>query len=192
MQGLRSTDLNSTFPVVAPLIEARYEPDVPILGGRLRLDGSGVVLTRDESPTDPTLPGIDSRRGTFEADWQRTFPLQRHPASIRSSKLAPTSQPWRPAGGPPLTPNPKNATIARTMETAGATLTWPFVKRDGALTIVLEPIAQIALSPTLRQDPRIPNEDSIDFEFDQTNPLQTDKSPGFDIFDSGLRLNGGF
>jgi LPS-assembly protein len=65
------------------------------------------------------------------------------------------------------------------------------VKREGALTIVLEPIAQIALSPTLRQDPRIPNEDSIDFEFDQTNLFQIDKSPGFDILDSGQRLNVG-
>ena len=35
--------------------------------------GSGVVLTRDSSPIDPSEPGIDSRRGTIEADWQRTF-----------------------------------------------------------------------------------------------------------------------
>jgi len=86
---------------------------------------------------------------------------------------------------------PGNATFARTLETAGATLTWPFVKRSGNRTIVLEPIAQLALSPTIRQDPRIPNEDSIDFEFDQTNLFQPNKSPGFDILDSGQRLNVG-
>jgi LPS-assembly protein len=90
-----------------------------------------------------------------------------------------------------MTPNPKNATIARTLETAGATVSWPFVKRAGNLTIVLEPIAQIAISPVLKQDPRIPDEDSIDFEFDQTNLFQIDKSPGFDILDSGQRLNVG-
>ncbi len=192
VQGLRSTDLNGTFPVVAPLIEARYEPDEAILGGRLRIDGSGVVLTRDESPTDPTEPGIDSRRGTVEADWQRTFifsngiridPFLDVRADIFSLGDLPQVN--------PMTPNPKNATIARSLPTAGATVTWPFVKREGALTIVLEPIAQIALSPTLRQDPRIPNEDSIDFEFDQTNLFQIDKSPGFDILDSGQRLNVG-
>jgi len=192
VQGLRSTDLNSTFPVVAPLIEARYEPDQAILGGRLRIDGSGVVLTRDESPTDPTQPGIDSRRGTLEADWQRTFIFSN---GIRIDPFLDARTDVFSLGDlpqiNPLTPNPKNATIARTMETAGATLTWPFVKRDGNLTIVLEPIAQLALSPTLRQDPRIPNEDSIDFVFDQTNLFQVDKSPGFDILDSGQRLNVG-
>jgi len=92
----------------------------------------------------------------------------------------------------PVTPGgARNATFARTLETAGATLTWPFVKRSGNRTIVLEPIAQLALSPTIRQDPRIPNEDSIDFEFDQTNLFQPNKSPGFDILDSGQRLNVG-
>jgi LPS-assembly protein len=192
VQGLRSTDINSTFPAVAPLIEARYEPDQAIFGGRLRIDGSGVVLTRDQSPTDPTQPGINSRRGTVEADWQRSFilangmridPFFDARADVYSLGDLPQIN--------PLTPNPKNATIARTLETAGATLTWPFVKRQGNLTIVLEPIAQIALSPVVKQDPRIPNEDSIDFEFDQTNLFDANKSPGFDILDSGQRLNVG-
>jgi LPS-assembly protein len=192
VQGLRSTDINSTFPIVAPLIEARYEPDQAILGGRLRIDGSGVVLTRDSSPTDPTQPGIDSRRGTVEADWQRTFILGN---GIRidpflDARVDLYSLGDLPPTTPP-TPDSKNATIPRAVETAGATLTWPFVKRQGNLTIVLEPIAQIAISPVVRQDPRIPNEDSIDFEFDQTNLFQIDKSPGFDILDSGQRLNVG-
>jgi LPS-assembly protein len=192
VQGLRSTDINATFPVVAPLIEARWEPDAAILGGRLRIDGSGVVLTRDESPTDPTQLGVNSRRGTIEADWQRSFifangmrldPFLHARADVFSLGDLPQIS--------PATPNPKDATIARTLETAGATLSWPFVKRDGHLTIVLEPIAQLALSPVIKQDPRIPNEDSIDFVFDQTNLFQADKSPGFDILDSGQRLNVG-
>jgi len=192
VQGLRSTDINSTFPVVAPLVEARYEPDDPILGGRLRIDGSGVVLTRDNSPTDPNEPGIDSRRGTLEADWQRSFifpdgirldPFLDARTDIYSLSELPTTTPANPAS--------KNATIPQSIETAGATLSWPFVKRDGNLTIVLEPIAQLALSPVVKQDPRIPDEDSIDFEFDQTNLFQIDKSPGFDILDSGQRLNVG-
>ena len=192
VQGLRSTDISSTFPVVAPLIEARWEPDEAILGGRLRIDGSGVVLTRDSSPTDPTQPGIDSRRGTVEADWQRTFILSN---GIRIDPFLDARADAYSLGDlpqvNPMTPNPKNATIARSVETAGATVSWPFVKRQGNLTIVLEPIAQIALSPVVKQDPRIPDEDSIDFEFDQTNLFQIDKSPGFDILDSGQRLNVG-
>ncbi|HZZ88866.1 MAG TPA: LPS assembly protein LptD [Caulobacteraceae bacterium] len=190
VQGLRSTDVNSTFPLVAPLVEARYEPDSPVLGGRLRIDGSGVVLTRDQSPTDPTLPGVDSRRGTVEADWQRSFifanGMRLDPfADVRADVYGLGDLPQTT----PPTPGAKNATVTRTIPTIGATLSWPFVKREGNLSIVLEPIAQIALSPVIRQDPRIPDEDSVDFEFDQTNLFQFDKAPGFDLIDTGQRLN---
>lgn len=190
VQGLRSTDINSTFPLIAPLIEARYEPDSPILGGRLRIDGSGVVLTRDRSPTDPTQVGVDSRRGSIVLNWQRSFIF------ANGMRLDPfidaRTDVFSLSDLPQATPaSRRNATFARTLETAGATLSWPFVKRQGDLTIVLEPIAQLAISPVLRQDPRIPDEDSIDFEFDRTNLFQADKSPGFDILDSGQRLNVG-
>ena len=190
VQGLRSTDVNATFPAIAPLIEARYEPDTPILGGRLRIDGSGVVLIRDESPLDPTLPGTDSRRGSINIDWRRTFVFS---SGFRLDPFFVSRTDVYSLGdiatgvGQQVT----NATIARNLETLGATLTYPLVKRDGSLTYVLEPIAQLAISPTLRQDPRIPNEDSVDFEFDETNLLQPNKSPGFDILDSGQRLNVG-
>jgi LPS-assembly protein len=48
VQGLRANDDQSTFPTIAPLIEARIEPSQAILGGRLRLDASGVALTRSQ------------------------------------------------------------------------------------------------------------------------------------------------
>jgi len=75
IQGLRPGDSDRTFPIVAPLVEARWEPDQNLLGGRLRLLGSAVALTRDQSPDSPALrlPGIDSRRVSGEADWRATL-----------------------------------------------------------------------------------------------------------------------
>ncbi|MCX8498127.1 MAG: LPS assembly protein LptD, partial [Caulobacteraceae bacterium] len=70
-QGLRSTDNNHAIPYAAPLIEARYEPQDPILGGRLRLQGSGVALFRDQSALSAKQPGIDSRRATGEGEWRQ-------------------------------------------------------------------------------------------------------------------------
>ena len=187
VQGLRSTDLNATFPIIAPLIEARYVPDQPILGGRLSIEGSGVVLTRDDSPADPLLPGVDSRRGTVEANWQRSFFLD---SGIRLDPFLDVRGDVYSLANLP-TANAKTATLTRGFGTAGVTVTWPFFKRAGRVTYILEPIAQVALSPDYKQDPRIPNEDSIDFEFDDTNLFQASKSPGFDLVDSGQRLNVG-
>ncbi|MGZ5948375.1 MAG: LPS-assembly protein LptD, partial [Caulobacteraceae bacterium] len=75
IQGLRAGDNNRTFPIVAPLIEARYQDPDQVLGGRLRLTGSAVALTRDQSPDTPALnlPGIDSRRVSTGLDWQKTL-----------------------------------------------------------------------------------------------------------------------
>lgn len=187
VQGLRATDVNGTFPAIAPLIEARYEPDQPILGGRLRIDGSGVVLTRDEAVNNPLQPGLDSRRGTIEGDWRRTFifanGLRLDPFVSARGDIYSLINLQPPFG--------KDATIARGTATAGLDVSWPFVKREGPFTLVLEPMAQLALSPVVKQDPRIPNEDSVDFEYDATNLFEVDKSPGFDILDSGQRLNVG-
>ncbi|MHA4875704.1 hypothetical protein ACX0FC_20215, partial [Enterococcus faecium] len=55
-QVIRS-DTSSAFPFVGPLVEARYAPSSPVLGGRLRLVGSAVALSRNNTViavTDPT------------------------------------------------------------------------------------------------------------------------------------------
>ena len=87
---------SKAFPVVGPLIEARYDPAWEPLGGRLRLRGSAVVLTRNNpvyNLRDPlgvvargpirsdtalavssAVPGLlyqDSRRASGEAEWRR-------------------------------------------------------------------------------------------------------------------------
>jgi LPS-assembly protein len=206
VQGLRSNDFNSTFPAIAPLIEVHYDPDTDIFGGRLQIDGSGVGLFRENAPLSPSelqsvsqvtslglsnpptpnfTPGIDSQRGTIEANWQTNFILD------NGMLLQPFFDFRSDLYGLQKLPAPyaPDAVIFRDLPTVGLTVSWPFFKRVGDFTYTLEPIAQIAIAPFLGQDPRIPNEDSVDFQFDETDLFQVDKSSGFDILDSGQRLN---
>ncbi|MFI4975838.1 MAG: LPS-assembly protein LptD [Caulobacterales bacterium] len=187
VQGLRPADVNSTFPTVAPLIEWRWDPSQAILGGRLRFDADGVVLARNASPVDPTEPGVNSRRGTIEGDWRRTFIL---PDGIRVDPFVHARADLYSVDGLEA-PLSHSALITRGLPSAGLDFNWPFMRRTGDATIVLEPIAQLILAPVLRQDPRIPNEDSVDFTLDQTNLFSIDPAPGFDLIDSGSRLNVG-
>jgi LPS-assembly protein len=83
-QGLRFGDDDAAFPIVAPLVEARYEPEQQFAGGRLRFRGSGVALFR-QGPVAPIpapagtfyqadlarVEELDSSRVTLEADWRR-------------------------------------------------------------------------------------------------------------------------
>ena len=182
VQGLRSTDLQRTFPTIAPLIEARWEDPDTILGGRLRLYGSAVALTSDQSlsATDTLIPGVDSRRATAQGDWQRSFTfsngLQVQPFLDGRVDVYNVSN--TPSG-------PSDATITREFGTIGANVSYPLIRRSPGVTYILEPLGQISISPNYTQSPLIPNEDSVDFDFDATNLFMFNRSPGFDLYEGG-------
>lgn len=187
-QGLRATDNDRAFPLVAPLVEARWEPQSPVLGGRLRLQGSAVALTREQSEVVAALPGADSRRASVAADWRtsvtfasglRLSPFVQARGDVYNlTDLAP------PYAG-------QDDTVARGLGVVGLDVSYPLARRDGDRTWVLEPLIQIALSPEPDQDPRIPNEDSVVLEYDETNLLRPNKFPGFDLYEGGQRINVG-
>ncbi len=185
VQGLRPNDDQSTFPTVAPLIEARFEPSQPIVGGRLRLDASAVALTRDQSPNTPGDPGADSRRATAGLDWRRTFTLSN---GVRLSPFILGRADLYSLSGLPA-PEPSDATVTRAFGTLGLDISYPLIKQSAGVTYILEPLGQIDLSPDTKLDPRIPNEDSQVWEFDETNLFQPNKSPGFDLYEGGQRIN---
>lgn len=185
IQGLRPVDNDRTFPTIAPLVEARWQAPSPILGGRLRVQGSAVALTREQSQFVATDPGVDSRRATGLVDWRANYTFS---SGLRLSPFAQARADYynvsdNPGGG--------DESFGRALGVIGADITYPLYRRDGDRTIVLEPILQVALAPDSDLDPRIPNEDSVVLEFDETNLFRANKSPGFDLWEGGLRLNAG-
>src|SRR6202012_5972016 len=126
-------------PFVGPLIEAHYEPDVAILGGRLRLLGDGVLLNRDRSVSTDAPPGVDSRRATAQADWNSSFTFSN---GIRLQPFANARADVYNVAA--LTPtDTADRTTTRVLGTAGVDVSWPFFKREGDMTVVLEPLAQV-------------------------------------------------
>jgi LPS-assembly protein len=200
IQGLRPGDIDRTFPLVAPLVEARYEPPVEIAGGRLRINGSAVVLTRDQSPinTAARLPGLDSRRVSGELDWRRSFTsnagLRIEPfvnARVDGYSL---SDVLTGVGA-----GTRSQSISRALAVAGADVSFPMFRRWKDATVIVEPLAQVAISPNAKQivvarDPvtgakTYLNEDSVAFEFDETNLFRANKFPGYDLYEDGARVN---
>ena len=197
VQGLRPGDNDRTFPTIAPLIEARYEPDAPVLGGRLRLRGSAVVLTRDQSPVNPRDPGADSRRASVNADWRTDLTFN---SGLRASPFVQVRGDAYSLSDLGSAAIRSKRDLARGEGVAGIDLSLPLVRRFKNASVVLEPMAQLAVSP--RPDPILIgraadgspiyfNEDSIAFEFDETNLFRANKFPGFDLYEGGQRLNTG-
>ena len=197
VQGLRPGDNDRTFPTIAPLIEGRYEPDSPVLGGRLRLRGTAVMLTRDQSPTDPAQPGADSRRASADGSWRRDFTFS---SGLRASPFLQGRTDTYVLSDLGSTSIRDKMNVVRGQGVAGVDLSLPLVRNVSRGQVILEPLAQVAVSP--KSDPiligRNPdgtpiyfNEDSVAFEFDETNLFRANKFPGFDLYEGGQRLNAG-
>jgi LPS-assembly protein len=200
--GFKVFENEGRLPSAAPLIEARWEPDGPVLGGRLRLQGSAVSLNRDDYvggpvlrpeiiPTASTLglPGVDSRRVSGQAEWRRTL-------------LSPLGVRWEPfidvrgdvysvADLPPAL-GLQEETIARGRATAGVDVSYPLIRRVGpGADLILEPMAQFSASTSPDLDPRIPVEDSQTLELDESSLFRIDRFPGYDLHEGGLRFTAG-
>ncbi|MBA4804740.1 MAG: LPS-assembly protein LptD [Brevundimonas sp.] len=201
-EGFKVFENEGALPLVAPLIEARWEPDRPVFGGRLRLRGSAASLYRQDFtgspvlrpeiiPAGPTagLPGVDSRRISGQAEWRRTLisaaGLRWEPfVDVRADLYAIEDLP--PALGL------EDEAFSRGRGTAGLDVSWPLIRRMGpGADLVLEPMAQLSLSTDPDLDPRIPNEDSQGLELDESALFRTDRFPGYDLLEGGLRFTAG-
>ena len=198
--GFKVFEDNDTLPLVAPLVEARWEPSDPVFGGRLRLRGSAVALYRDAflaAPLNPAivptdtddLPGVDSRRISGQVEWRRTL-------------IAANGMRWEPfidvradaysiADLPPMMGVEADETITRSRLSAGVDVSYPLIRRTASADIILEPLAQLSLSNSADVDPRIPNEDSQTIELDQASLFRMDRFPGYDLIEGGLRFTAG-
>ncbi|KSB91657.1 organic solvent tolerance protein [Caulobacter vibrioides] len=213
--GLGNKFENSgAFPVIGPLVEGRWEPESPVLFGRLRVQGSGVMLNRSESQfgESPYLfssysheSGVDSVRGTVQADWRasavvgpglRIQPFAQARGDAYKIKGVYLSTAALAAG------DDAEVNYSRTMGVAGVDLSLPLykgLKKGGS--VILEPLVQIATGSDSSRVPVVVardgtttylyNEDSSAFEFDETNLFRTNKSPGFDLYEGGTRMNVG-
>jgi len=222
---------SASFPIVGPLIEARYDPTEPVFGGALEIRGTAVALSRNRpvvSIYDPSgvipqgpqefnpasgplgavtaqlspsglkqvsaLEYTSSRRASAEVDWRTDFIMNsgikiepflfgRADAYSISDAHVYDQQTGAFVEG--------KDNVERVYGTAGATVSWPFIKPIGGASVVLEPMAQVAVSPTEKVNPNIPNEDSASFEYDETNLFDANRFSGFDLLEGGERLNVG-
>lgn len=199
--ALNEFEDDGALPIVAPLVEARWEPDGPVLGGRLRLRGSAVSLYRDDyvgspvlrpeiTPAGPTfgLPGVDSRRVSAQVDWRRTMIS---PVGLRWEPFVDLRADLYSVGDLPPAMGLEDEAIGRGRATAGLDLSYPLVRQFGAADMILEPMAQLSISTDPDLDPRVPIEDSQTIELDESSLFRVDRFPGYDLYEGGLRLTTG-
>lgn len=200
--ALNVFETEGSLPIVAPLIEARWEPEGPIFGGRLRLKGSAVSLYRDDYVGGPVLrpeiipagstlglPGVDSRRVSGQLEWRRTVIS---PMGIRWEPFVDVRADVYSVGDLPPMMGLDEETISRGRATAGVDVSYPLIRQMGVgADLILEPMAQLSISTNPDLDRRIPIEDSQAVELDESSLFRIDRFPGYDLYEGGMRFTAG-
>lgn len=186
-QGLQEEDDDGETPIVSPLIDYNFVSQPQFWNSTFTLDTNLLVLTRTD--------GRDSNRLSMEGGWQIPFsgPLGDRFQLTASMKtdgyfvngIDPNSQSVNPGG------ETKDAFVGRVSPRMALGWRYPLVQVNESFSQIVEPIAQLVLAPEGGNPKKIPNEDSIDFEFDDTNLFSINRFTGADRVDPGPRIDYG-
>jgi LPS-assembly protein len=180
------------IPIILPLIEYSYVPRRDRLGGQFRFNFSTASLMR-------TI-GSDSERASAEMRWR--LPFVTDSGQLVTFTARASGDFFRVANNDPandvrdlqgnLLPQGTRY-ISRGQPLLAVDWRWPFMAPgilDGR-ALVVEPIVQLVAAPYGANPAGIPNEDSGDFELDETNLFSLDRVPGHAQLESGPRANVG-
>lgn len=176
-------------PLVAPEIRvnALGEPG-QTLGGRWSFN-SGVLVTSRERDTDLTKQGASTRRFSMDMGWQRQLVSQTGFLTTVSG-LARSDAYWAdnvPVPGQPLGTDFKNISRLRPFAQGDVIVRYPMGRQGEVYHQILEPIALVSFAPRVSNSYVLPNEDSLDVEFDETNLFSGNRFTGIDRIEGGNR-----
>lgn len=173
-----------------PLLLPRFrisqigEPNMT-LGGRWSFDGDATVLKRN-SGQDVKKLGVDfgwQRRDILPLGFVSTLKSSVRNDTFFINNLISPDVPGRIY---------EDDVTNRLFPQGQATLSFPLAGYGETFTHTIEPIFSLSASPTKKPNPRIPNEDSLDVDFDTSNLFELSRYPGTDSLEQGIRTAYGF
>ncbi|MDX1482987.1 MAG: LPS assembly protein LptD [Alphaproteobacteria bacterium] len=176
-KGLRESDDSDEFPFVLPLAEYHYVSRPRAKGSYLTAQASVMALHREK--------GSDSRRISLKGGWHlpytaRTGEVYELSAIVQGDLYA--------VNDVDTGSGPENGVTGRVFPQIVAKWRYPFVRKEKNGSQLIEPIAAVVLGPNGGNPSLIPNEDSQDVEFDDTNLFSANRFTGVDRVDGGQRF----
>ncbi len=176
-QSTRANEPTDGIPMALPDFSLRQVVDAPAGLGEIGFETSGVFLTRPD--------GRDVARLSLGSDWERRLIFD-NGFAVRGFAAA-RADFFRTTNDPTF----DNNVVSRFAPFVGVDVAYPVIAQYGATSHILEPKVQFIAAPDPSQENDIPNEDSLDVEFDETNIFDTSRFSGFDRIEGGSRMNVG-
>jgi len=177
---LRELDSPPNNPYALPRMEWNHTSKAGSKGGYWTSKLSTVTLFRDEDD------GATSNRISGSTAWTLPYiaPSGEHYAlttSLRGDLY--NIQDYTKDNGETF-----DGTTGRIIPEISMRWSWPFSSAGKDTTQVIEPVVVASASPYGGNPDGIPNEDSLDFEFDAANALSTNHFSGYDRVETGPRV----
>ena len=190
---------DSTQPIVLPVANRYWQSEPDKFGGVLSLNANLLNIVREV--------GTQTRRLSLGSGWDKVFrdgigsqyklTLNVRGDAYSVGNLSPLSNPELPAAYFPINgmraaePINHDFLAARAFPQVGLEWRYPLIHRNDGFSAVVEPIAAGYAGPAAGNRRRIPNEDSLGWEFRDTDLFRPDRLAGYDVLDTGQRVDYG-
>ena len=182
-QTLNPLSGDGTQPIVAPVANYDWVSEPDRIGGRLSLNGDLLNLERRNGP--------EMRRVSGGTQWRLPFngPIGDRFVFMIGTRLDAYQSDNVQVGDS----SGSNQSVASGRVFPQGALQWryPWVRHDPGMSEVIEPMAAFVAAPNGGNPAQIPNEDSQGYEFDETSLFRPNRLPGYDVVDSGQRVDYG-
>ncbi len=170
-----------TTPIIAPLLQYSYVGDQDSDMGYFQADANALVLVRED--------GTDSNRISGTIGWH--LPYTSDMGSVYTFRATLRGDGYYVRDVVQSASSTFTGSVGRVIPEASVEWKFPLVRNDGNAHQIIEPIIMGVVSPTGQNSTKIPNEDSVDFEFDDSNLFDSQRFTGYDRVDGGARINYG-
>ncbi len=188
LQGLSFQDLTATSdsskpPIVIPYLTSHKEGRVSDNGARWTLDSSAMVLSRKE--------GTDSRRLSSTIGWDIPYITESGHVFSATTSLRGDFYNVSDVENPDDPTRTLDGGVSRFIPQTKVDWRYPLVKEQQNYHILVEPTANVIISPYGLNPDKIPNEDSQEVELSDSNLFSANRFTGLDRVEDGPRTNYG-
>lgn len=190
LTSLNLKDINSReydrrmrdMPLVAPYMEYEHITDPDKYGSYFKTNVSEASVYRDNNEESHRLTMINSWELPYTSDYGEQYKFM---ASLKSDAFYISDFEYRQN-------STYDGTLAQVFPQLGVEWRLPFVRATDDTRQIIEPVIVATFAPDKENHQyKIPNADSNDVEFDDSNILSIDRYAGYDRNDTGSRVSYG-
>jgi len=184
-QGLTEDDVSGETPIVPAWWNYSFVGEPNSFGGRFSADADVLAIYRTD--------GQDTDRFSLEGGYHVPYTTSNgqvitFDTSLRGDLYYAHDILANPDD--PSSATDQNDFYGRLVPSASVEWRYPFVRQAGSIRQMVEPIVEAVWSDVVG-DKDTPNEDSLSFEFDDTNLFGSNRYAGLDEVETGARVNYG-